>query len=73
MVNPAVELAISRDGGNNYGPWKPRSLGGVGTFLKRLEWLQLGRANEWIVKVRVSHPVKRDFIDASWLPEATER
>lgn len=71
--NPIVELAISKDGGHNYGPWKQRSLGGVGTFLKRLEWLRLGRANEWVIKVRVAYPVKRDMIDASWLPEAVNR
>lgn len=72
-TNPVVEIAISRDGGYNYGPWKQRSLGGVGKFIKRLEWLQLGRANEWIVKVRVTYPVKRDLLDASWQPEGLER
>lgn len=71
--NPIVELSISRDGGHNYGPWKQRSLGGVGKFIRRLEWLRLGRANEWVIKIRVSYPVKRDMIDASWLPEAVNR
>lgn len=72
-VNPIVELAISKDGGHNFGPWKQRSLGGTGTFLKRLEWLRLGRANEWIIKVRVSYPTRRDMLDASWLPEGVSR
>lgn len=73
MTDRYVEIAISKDGGHNYGPWKQRSFGGVGTFIKRLEWLRLGRANEWVIKVRVSSPIKRDLLDASWLPEGVNR
>jgi len=68
-----IEIAISKDGGHNFGAWKQRDLGQVGTFIKRLEWLQLGRAGLWVIKVRVSTPFKRDLIDAAWLPEATNR
>jgi hypothetical protein len=68
-----IELSVSKDGGYNFGPWRQRSLGSVGTFIKRIEWLQLGRASEWIIRVRVSAPIKRDLLDAAWLPEATNR
>jgi hypothetical protein len=68
-----IELAISKDGGRNFGPWKQRSMGATGRFIQRLEWLQLGRASLWVIRVRVSAPVKRDLIDAAWLPEATNR
>ncbi|MEM8615308.1 MAG: hypothetical protein AAGF20_00080 [Pseudomonadota bacterium] len=42
-----VEMALSKDGGNTFGPWRSRSLGRQGQYGRRPPiWRQNGRANE---------------------------
>ncbi len=57
--DPSIEMRLSRDAGQTWGPWKIRTLGASGEYRKKVRWMALGRAAypgllcEW----RVSDPV----------------
>lgn len=58
--NPQVMLRYSKDGGKTWSQLQQwRSLGLIGEFLKRLRWLRLGVAYQWVFEVTISDPVKR--------------
>lgn len=62
---PQVMLRYSKDGGrtwSNLQPW--RNLGKIGEYLKRLRWLRLGVAYQWIFEVTITDNVRRNFIAA---------
>jgi hypothetical protein len=63
--DPQVVLSISRDGGKTYGAELPRSFGAIGENKVRALWNRLGRARDWVLKVRVTDPVKTVFV-AAW-------
>jgi hypothetical protein len=63
--DPQVMLAISRDGGHTYPVEIWRSFGAIGQHTYRAVWNRLGRARDWIFKVRVTDPVKTVFV-AAW-------
>lgn len=58
-TDPTIEARISRDGGNTWGEWKPRHLGVMGEYRKRVEWRALGLASApgFMAEFRVTDPV----------------
>lgn len=64
--NPQAMLQISRDGGHTWGGEMWRSFGAVGVYAARAVWNRLGRARDWLFKVRVTDPVKTVFV-AAWV------
>ncbi|MEM8615489.1 MAG: packaged DNA stabilization protein [Pseudomonadota bacterium] len=47
-----VEMALSKDGGNIYGPWRKRSLGTQGQYSQRAIWRRNGRARDPMTVMR---------------------
>lgn len=60
-----VELCYSDDGGYNFSRWRAASLGGAGSYGKRVRFWRLGSALNRVWRVRVAAPCKRDIIAAS--------
>lgn len=52
-----VMLALSRDGGSTWTPWKVKALPPVGRFEQRVIWRGLGQARRINAKVRWTSPV----------------
>jgi hypothetical protein len=52
-----VTLEISSDGGFNFGPKLPRSLGVTGRWMPKVRWMMLGTANDRVFRIRCSDPV----------------
>lgn len=62
-ASPQLSLAVSKDGGKNFGPEKIRSLGAVGQYLKRVYFSRLGSGKDFVFRIRMTDPVK--FVIAS--------
>lgn len=63
--DPKAMLRWSKDGGKTWSlqqPW--RSMGKIGEFLKRMRWLGLGQAYQWVFQLTITDPVKRVIIAA---------
>lgn len=58
-ADPLVAMAISRDKGNTFGPWRERSLGGIGRYSAWTAWEMNGRAGPemTVLMFRCSDPV----------------
>lgn len=41
-ADPQIELRTSRNAGQTWGAWKPKSMGAQGEYRKKLQWLGLG-------------------------------
>lgn len=63
--DPQVMLEISKDGGRTFGRQIWRSAGELGEYKTRARWLRLGQAREWVFRVTISDPVRRNIIGAS--------
>jgi len=63
--NPQIMLAVSKDGGHEYGTeqWVP--FGAIGNYKARAVWRRLGQSRDWTFKFRISDPVKRVIFDNS--------
>lgn len=63
--NPQIMLAISKDGGHEYGTeqWVP--FGAIGNYKARAIWRRLGQARDFTFKFRISDPVKRVIFGSS--------
>lgn len=59
--NPQIMLQISRDGGHTWGSENWRSIGAIGKYKARALWNGLGRARDWVFKLRITDPVKVVF------------
>jgi len=57
--NPQLMLEISKDGGQTFTAVSWSSLGPIGNYAQRVIWRRLGRARDWILKLRITDPVKR--------------
>ena len=57
--SPVVQMAISRDKGNTFGPFRDRSLGAIGNYTARTSYEQNGRAGpeQAVMWFRWSDPV----------------
>lgn len=64
MTDRIVYICYSKDGGRNWSNWKLRSLGEVGEYTRRVRLHQLGAGRQWVFKIRVSAPIKRDLLGA---------
>jgi hypothetical protein len=62
---PVVDLQVSKDGGNSFTSIGFSSIGMVGQYTQRVIWRRLGRARDWVLKLRVTDPVKRVITGAS--------
>lgn len=63
--DPQIMLRWSRDGGQTFSlpqPW--RGMGRVGEYLRRLRWLRLGNARQWVFQLTITDPVPRVIIAA---------
>jgi len=56
-TDPTVELRYSDDFGNSWCSAKPRSLGQIGIFDKRVIWDRLGSARNRVFEIRITDPV----------------
>ncbi|WP_435013012.1 hypothetical protein [Xanthomonas arboricola] len=59
-----VEICYSKDGGYNWLNWREYSLGDLGEYSRRIRINRLGRGRQWVFRIRVSSPVKRDLYGA---------
>lgn len=63
--DPQIMLSWSKDGGHTWltlQPW--RSMGKIGEYLRRLRWLRLGQARQWVFRISITDPVQRVVIAA---------
>lgn len=65
--NPQVMLSISRDGGHTYGNEIWASYGALGNYATRAEFRRLGRALDFVFKLRISDPTKRVILGEGYL------
>jgi len=64
-VNPQLMLEVSKDGGQSFTAVSWSSMGAIGKYTQRVIWRRLGRARDWIIKLRITDPVKRILTGAS--------
>jgi hypothetical protein len=58
-VNPQLMLEVSKDGGQTFTAVSWSSMGPIGQYAQRVIWRRLGRARDWVLKLRITDPVKR--------------
>jgi hypothetical protein len=63
--NPQLMLEISKDGGQTFTAVSWSSMGAIGQYTQRVIWRRLGRARDWVLKLRITDPVKRVLTGAS--------
>ena len=63
--NPQIMLYISKDGGHQFVPWGWASMGPIGEYTTRAIWRNLGEAKDWVLRLRITDPVKRAITGAS--------
>lgn len=56
--NPVVQLEVSKDGGNTFFAVGYSSMGAIGKYTQRVIWRSLGAARDWVLKLRITDPVK---------------
>ena len=71
MADRKVEICYSKDGGYNWSNWREYSLGDLGEYSRRIRINRLGRGRQWVFRIRVSSPVKRDLYGAVAYIEST--
>jgi hypothetical protein len=62
---PYMDLQVSKDGGNSFMPVGWSSFGNVGEYTQRTRWNSLGAARDWVLKLRITDPVKRVITGAT--------
>ena len=63
--NPQLMMQISRDGGHEWGSEIWRDIGAMGKYKARAVFNRCGAARDWLMRFRVTDPVKTVFI-AAW-------
>lgn len=63
--NPQIMLFVSKDGGNTFVPTAWASMGKVGEYTHRAIWRNLGESKDWVLRLRITDPVKRVITGAS--------
>lgn len=56
--DPQVILFVSKDGGRTYPIQRMASFGKIGAYLTRAIWYRLGACRDFVLKVRITEPVK---------------
>jgi hypothetical protein len=64
-VNPQIMLSVSKDGGRTFREVAWTSMGAIGAYTQRVIWRRLGRARDWVLKLRITDPVRRIITGAS--------
>lgn len=64
-ANPMAMLQVSKDGGHTWGNEYWVQIGKQGEYRRRAVWRRLGRARDWLFKIRITDPVKVVFV-AGW-------
>jgi len=67
-----VDISYSKDGGRNWSSVRRYSLGKIGEYRKRIRILRLGRGRQWVFRITVSSPRKRDLLGAVVTVERTD-
>jgi hypothetical protein len=63
--DPKVMIAVSKDGGHNWGYERTMTMGKIGQYKgKRCMLNRFGRARDWTFRLRISDPVKRVLLGA---------
>lgn len=65
-VEPQLMLQVSRDGGHTFGNERWTGLGGIGEFTKQAKFRRVGMADDFVLKVRMTEPVRFACLGA-WL------
>ena len=60
---PLWTLYWSRDGGQTFSPGVARDSGAVGTYLTRVLWNRLGRARDWVFRIRYAEAAPARIIN----------
>lgn len=61
--DPVWMLSWSKDGGETWSTLqKWRSMGRRGQYAKRLRWLRMGQARQWVLRLTSTDPVRRTII-----------
>lgn len=60
--DPMMMMAFSIDGGLTWIDRSPQPMGKIGKYRQRINWLNLGTAREFIIRLRISDPVKRSIL-----------
>lgn len=63
--NPQIDLQVSKDGGRSFTSIGFASMGKIGQYTTRVIWRRLGRARDWVLKLRITDPVFRVITGAS--------
>lgn len=63
-LNPQLMLQISRDYGHTWGNEMWQNMGKSGEYTKRCEWRRLGKARDWLFKLRMTDNAKFAIIGA---------
>lgn len=72
MTDRVVLVSVSRDGGHQWSDWREASLGEIGEYQKRVRFRRFGQARQFVMKVRVTSPIRADFHGAVLDVEAGE-
>ena len=64
-VDPVMDLLVSKDGGFTFASVGYSSMGRIGEYTQRVMWRSLGAARDWVLKLRITDPVKRVLTGAS--------
>lgn len=63
--DPQMMLLVSKDGGRTFSEVAWSSMGKIGEYTQRVIWRSLGGARDWVLRLRVTDPVKRVITGAS--------
>lgn len=64
MSDRKVLVAVSRDNGRNWSDWREASLGEVGEWEKTVVFRRFGHARSFLLKIRVTSPIRADLLGA---------
>lgn len=64
-VAPQMMLEVSKDGGRTFKAISWSNMGALGHYTQRCIWHGLGAARDWVLKLRVTDPVKRCITGAT--------
>ena len=63
--DPQMMLLVSKDGGRSFSEVGWSSMGKIGEYTQRVIWRSLGGARDWVLRLRVTDPVRRVITGAS--------
>ena len=61
---PEMVMSISRDGGHIFGYGRTRDCGQSGEYRKRVRWIRLGQARDFVIEIKMADPIGWRIVDA---------